>query len=475
MNTEFSLENKTAVSTDIIVSTVEEAQIGGGNPGGSDTQVQFNDSGSFGGSSNVTFDGTNLSIVAPTSNLHAATKLYVDSATPATPNLQTVTDEGSTTTNTITTNGLTTTSNDIKYKLIPWNGSGTSKFRLSSTWVVYGDSYSDSLDGTWGANGDQPAVTLWPSLLATTTSTTVINKAVGGTTMDFGSKGAYTSVDSVTTAAYANYHSILMYGINDISRGTEALYSDTQSWVYSSMCLGVFLTHCVPQANIVNARDMTVVAGTWANTGDFSTFGVNTTNINAQLRFTATGRYVAIRWTNVATQIGANLEKWEIHADGDVVSWVEQAYLANATYTLRDSIPNADYYSYATIIDLGSAASRQIDIFNRGTNGISRFIDFAVSWNANDANARDLLVCSFPFWNQNLDGTNATPQKWMQTNKVIKDTVTALQRYGLPVYHHETTWSTNCWLYDNSLHWNQSNMNRHAQDIIDLSITEILS
>jgi len=36
----------------------------GGLPGGSNTQVQFNDSGSFGGSANLTWDGTNLSIAA---------------------------------------------------------------------------------------------------------------------------------------------------------------------------------------------------------------------------------------------------------------------------------------------------------------------------------------------------------------------------------------------------------------------------
>mgnify|MGYP003655144286 FL=1 len=36
----------------------------GGLPGGSDTQVQFNNSGSFGGSANLTFDGNNLSIAA---------------------------------------------------------------------------------------------------------------------------------------------------------------------------------------------------------------------------------------------------------------------------------------------------------------------------------------------------------------------------------------------------------------------------
>ena len=35
---------------------------GGGSPGGSDTQIQFNNGGSFGGSSNLTFDGTNLTL-----------------------------------------------------------------------------------------------------------------------------------------------------------------------------------------------------------------------------------------------------------------------------------------------------------------------------------------------------------------------------------------------------------------------------
>ena len=37
---------------------------GGGSPAGSDTQVQFNDSGSFGASSNMVFDGTNLTVNA---------------------------------------------------------------------------------------------------------------------------------------------------------------------------------------------------------------------------------------------------------------------------------------------------------------------------------------------------------------------------------------------------------------------------
>ena len=35
---------------------------GGGTPGGSDTQIQFNNSGSFGGSANFTWDGTNVQL-----------------------------------------------------------------------------------------------------------------------------------------------------------------------------------------------------------------------------------------------------------------------------------------------------------------------------------------------------------------------------------------------------------------------------
>jgi cytoskeletal protein CcmA (bactofilin family) len=40
----------------------ENATGGSGSPGGSNTQIQFNNSGSFGGSSNLTFDGTNLTL-----------------------------------------------------------------------------------------------------------------------------------------------------------------------------------------------------------------------------------------------------------------------------------------------------------------------------------------------------------------------------------------------------------------------------
>lgn len=59
----------------------ENASGGGGSPGGSNTQVQFNNSGAFGGSANLTFDGTGIttgnvnvtSSTAPTTGIYQRT------------------------------------------------------------------------------------------------------------------------------------------------------------------------------------------------------------------------------------------------------------------------------------------------------------------------------------------------------------------------------------------------------------------
>ena len=65
---------------------------GGGSPGGSNTQVQFNNSGSFGGSANLTFDGTNLTVAG---ELDAATlDISGDADIDGTTNLDTVQVDG---------------------------------------------------------------------------------------------------------------------------------------------------------------------------------------------------------------------------------------------------------------------------------------------------------------------------------------------------------------------------------------------
>jgi hypothetical protein len=60
----------TTVFNNLFAYYVRAAQSGGGSPGGSSTQVQFNQSGSFTGNSSFTYDSTNhsLSILQPNSN-----------------------------------------------------------------------------------------------------------------------------------------------------------------------------------------------------------------------------------------------------------------------------------------------------------------------------------------------------------------------------------------------------------------------
>lgn len=48
---------------------------------GADTEILYNNLGTVTGASNATYDGTNITIAAPSSDFHAATKVYVDSST----------------------------------------------------------------------------------------------------------------------------------------------------------------------------------------------------------------------------------------------------------------------------------------------------------------------------------------------------------------------------------------------------------
>ncbi len=54
--------NVTITNADGAITIAASGGGGGGSPGGANTQVQFNNSGSFGGSANFTFDGTNIAV-----------------------------------------------------------------------------------------------------------------------------------------------------------------------------------------------------------------------------------------------------------------------------------------------------------------------------------------------------------------------------------------------------------------------------
>ena len=90
----------TEIETEDLRGLVPSTSPGGGatgsaSPGGASTNMQYNNSGVFAGSANMTFDGTNMSTIAPTSDLHVSTKKYVDDVITATTTVTSIDDTDS--------------------------------------------------------------------------------------------------------------------------------------------------------------------------------------------------------------------------------------------------------------------------------------------------------------------------------------------------------------------------------------------
>ena len=70
----------TALATQQSIKAYVDSKVGGVVPGGSDTQIQFNNNGSFGGSSNLTFNNDILTINGSlvSNNLNVSNNLVVD-------------------------------------------------------------------------------------------------------------------------------------------------------------------------------------------------------------------------------------------------------------------------------------------------------------------------------------------------------------------------------------------------------------
>ena len=144
--------------------------------GGSNTQIQFNNSGDFGGSGNLTFNGTNLNVlgnISASTNV-SASKFYGNGAnlTGLPTNLQQVTDNGAVTTNPITASTLRLTG------LSAGTGVSTKYLALdASNNVVLTSSSGGGGDGNIGAAEDGSYTDgLFSDFVATTPIGTAIDK-----------------------------------------------------------------------------------------------------------------------------------------------------------------------------------------------------------------------------------------------------------------------------------------------------------
>jgi len=130
--------NKIILGTGLSISsslgrtvTIQSSGGGGGSPGGANTQVQFNDAGSFGGSANFTFDGTTVEINGTSGGTADHFRVSLSGGTVSTPF---VVDEvghvGIGATNPVAGAALTLNGDGSTYEGIMFQVAGDNKFRL---------------------------------------------------------------------------------------------------------------------------------------------------------------------------------------------------------------------------------------------------------------------------------------------------------------------------------------------------------
>lgn len=259
------------------------------------------------------------------------------------------------------------------------------KIKLTSTWVAYGDSYTDA-----GA-GYTPDYTAY---LSAKTSTTAIKKAKSGTTTEY-LTSAYAS-DPVLNPAYANYSSIVFYGFNDVC-DDKNLFDDLNGTIYMQMVLATTICLSVPQNKIQNPR---IADATWTKSGSWSdtpvySFGVRTgTNGDYIEKNIGTARYIAVTYL-VQNAIAYD---WDLRVNG-----VSRAVLSGTAPT-GSHATTANYYFIGTIIDLGvdtpNCIVRVVNNAPTSLPSISYFVNFVAGWTSADfVNARNVLHLSIPRFN----------------------------------------------------------------------------
>jgi hypothetical protein len=325
------------------------------------------------------------------------------------------------------------------------------KIKLSSTWIAWGDSYT-APNQAWSPS--------WADYLANSTNTTLINNAVSGTRTHYlagGSKGN----DVVTNTAYANYSSIVMYGVNDVNNNEDLYHNDTYGTTYLQMVLGTALTLSLPQNKIQDPRDDSwTKVGSWSNSSMY-TFGRYTSVQNSYIeKNVGTARYIAVRFSL------ANIWEynWEIYVNGTLYN------------ILKGTSPNSTspYHTpVGTIFDLGEDTPNCIITIINKKPYVSpplevQYLDFVCAYTDADlVNARPVLFLSIPRYNYE-NFVNATNEKRMLMNEAREATSRTCRLMGLPVSYFNIS-EASLMMYD-TIHYTPAQSKVWARNILEGAI-----
>jgi len=336
-------------------------------------------------------------------------------------------------------------------------GYGKKLTYISSTYIVFGDSYTD------GVVAYEPE---WHLVLGTLLSKTALSYAVNGTTSDQMQK--YIN-NMILDTANAQRTSIIAYGVNDGRR--TALLFRTYS-LYANVLLNNYLMCTVPQNKCFACRSFTTKSGTWANTGTSDNTGLFSLDLNAYLEHTFTNvRYIYFSGYYIK---GENRDM-TIRINGVIYG----------RYKINNG-PEAGvntgglYASYGLLIDIGEVLPSCVLRFTNNLAYTAPQLGFYASyvccWNDTDqlSNTRNLLVATIPKYykyasDDNATGNNFTDEKRRLLNECIVNAALACVRHGLNV--SVISYSQLNGLYSDKLHPSIFQSAMFAYDIKNIATT----
>ena len=307
-----SLGNGGTLTTDASGNVVCAADDGGsGSVAGSDTQVQFNNSGSLGASSNFTFSnsGNKLTITnasttnltagyASTSNLVASNSFTLGSltgflkATAGTVSTALINLASDVTGILPILNGGTGTSTAPTYgKVLVGNAAGGYDLTATSSLGITGGGGGTwgSITGTLGSQSDLQAALDAKLSLSNWYATTTNGLAEGGTNLYFTTNRVASVIAGTTTDALAQgttnkYYSSLLFATDLAGTTTDALAQGATNKYWSNTLFDNRLSATTTLSNLTTLANLasvgTITSGTWS--GLFGAVsGANLTNLTA--------------------------------------------------------------------------------------------------------------------------------------------------------------------------------------------------
>ena len=297
------------------------------------------------------------------------------------------------------------------------------KFNLtakSNTWVAYGDSYVAT-----SAN--------WISFIETIaqeTGTTFIRRGYSGNTIDNLLVRDADSNNVLLNPDYANYSSLINYGLNDfrVDPSVKAFYGNY--YQYQKCCLGTYLFLSIPQNKLIRISELTPgIGNAWTDSGPI--MGMRTQQLNDSVSTTVSGRYITFGFWVTGFPDGNH--EWEIKVNGEVVSTVKITYNAAV----------AAFYMYGVLIDTGNKSEKLVECKNISVDSVStnHFIAYAASFNGDEIDTKNVLI------NTPVTSDLKTRAETGQFNgdlsarkdiiRAMKDAVIACRSAGLPVFLNE--------------------------------------